>query len=238
MIHGGFSDHRTNWEFVLPLLSREFGVHAVARRGRGETQVTEGHTVEDEGRDAAGWIRAAGEPVFLLGHSYGAHVALVAASIVPELVRGLVLYEPPWPRILNGGVPDPMAALAAKGDWDGFSFWFFRHILEVPADDLNALRDTELWPPIVTDAPASFGDLQALARYNFEASRFAGLALPVLLQAGSESPRHLWATDALAEVLPNVTIDVLPGQAHEAMTTAPELYARSVTGFLRCRMAA
>jgi pimeloyl-ACP methyl ester carboxylesterase len=58
------------------------------------------------------------------------------------------------------------------------------------------------------------------------------LDLPVLLQVGSESPRHLYVTDALAAVLPDARIGELPGQAHEGMTTAPEMYAEAVSRFL------
>jgi ribosomal protein S18 acetylase RimI-like enzyme len=54
----------------------------------------------------------------------------------------------------------------------------------------------------------------------------------VLLQIGTESPRHLYATDAIAAVLPDVCIEALPGQAHEGMTTAPNLYAEAVSRFL------
>lgn len=50
LVHGGFSDHRTNWEFVKPLLRNHFTLYAVARRGRGETDATEGHRLADEGR--------------------------------------------------------------------------------------------------------------------------------------------------------------------------------------------
>jgi len=35
LVHGRFSDHRSNWEFVLPFFSEQFTVYAVARRGRG-----------------------------------------------------------------------------------------------------------------------------------------------------------------------------------------------------------
>lgn len=56
--------------------------------------------------------------------------------------------------------------------------------------------------------------------------------MPFLLQIGSDSPRHLYITDALAAVLPDVRIEELPGQAHEGMTTAPDLYAEAVTRFL------
>ncbi|MGH9632305.1 MAG: alpha/beta fold hydrolase [Bryobacteraceae bacterium] len=91
LVHGGFSDHRSNWEFVLPFFEKRFSVYAIARRGRGETDATEGHSIEDESRDAAALIRAVGERVFLLGHSYGAHAALLAATMVADRVHKLVL---------------------------------------------------------------------------------------------------------------------------------------------------
>jgi hypothetical protein len=56
--------------------------------------------------------------------------------------------------------------------------------------------------------------MQALNRYNIDIDRFHELRLPVLLQIGSESPRHLYITDAIANVLPNMLIEVLSGQAH------------------------
>jgi pimeloyl-ACP methyl ester carboxylesterase len=74
--------------------------------------------------------------------------------------------------------------------------------------------------------------LRALSRYDFRAERFRGLNLPVLLQVGTESPRGLYATDALAAALPDARIEELPGQAHEAMTTAPGPYAEAVSRFL------
>ena len=41
------------------------------------------------------------------------------------------------------------------------------------------------------------------------------------------------STDMLAGVLPRVQIHALKGQAHEGMTTAPEMYVDSVLAFLR-----
>jgi pimeloyl-ACP methyl ester carboxylesterase len=108
---------------------------------------------------------------------------------------------------------------------------FFRDLLCVPAAEVDALRATALWPPIVA-APASLGDLRAVSRYDFKPERFRNLHLPVLLQIGTESPRDLYATDALAAVLPDARIGELPGQAHEGMTTAPGQYAEAVARFL------
>jgi pimeloyl-ACP methyl ester carboxylesterase len=232
LVHGGFSDHRTNWEFVKPLLETQFTVYAVARRGRGETDATDGHRLEDEAGDVAAVIQTAGEPVFLLGHSYGAQTALGAAAMVPALIRKLVLYEPPSPGTVR---KETLARLEESGraaDWDGFAVTFFRDALLVPAAELEAVRASELWPPVVADARASLGDVRALSLYDFAAERFRDLRMPVLLQVGTESPRDLYVTDALAAVLPDVRVEALPGQAHEGMTTAPEMYARAVTRFL------
>jgi pimeloyl-ACP methyl ester carboxylesterase len=112
---------------------------------------------------------------------------------------------------------------------------FFRDLLSVPVEDLDELRSTELWPSIIGDAEASLGDLRALRRYDFKAERFRELRVPVMLQIGTESPHDLYVTDALAAVLPNARIQELLGQAHEAMTTAPKMYADRYLAFSSSR---
>ena len=231
LVHGAFSDHLTNWEFVRPLFEKQFTVYAIARRGRGETDATDGHSLDDESQDVVAVVQSIGEPVFLLGHSYGAHTALAAAAALPGRVRKLVLYEPAWPHILGGDALARLEALARAGDWDAVPMTFFRDQLFVPVTELEALKASDLWAPIVGDARASLGDLRALSRYDIDPERFRELRVPVLLQIGTESPRELYATDALAAVLPDVRIEALAGQAHEGMTTAPELYAEAVTRF-------
>jgi pimeloyl-ACP methyl ester carboxylesterase len=174
LVHGSFSDHDANWTFVAPLFQRHFRVYAIARRGRGMTTASEGHTIEDEAQDVVDVVQSIGEPVALLGHSYGAHCALLAAVLLPTRIRKLVLYEPIWPHMLR---PDAFAALevlAAAGAWDQFAFAFFANTLHVPGDALDRVRASEeLWSPIVADARATLGDLRALRAYRFEPHRFA-----------------------------------------------------------------
>jgi len=86
-----------------------------------------------------------------------------------------VLYEPPWPRALGPEVLARLEALGRGGDWDGLAAAFFRDVLSVPIRDLDALRASALWPPIIADARASLGDLRALRRYDFRAERFSAL---------------------------------------------------------------
>lgn len=232
LVHGAFSDHVTNWEFVKPLLLDSFTMYAIARRGRGETDATEGHSIDDEARDVVAVIESLTEPVLLLGHSYGAHCALAAALLAPDRIRKLVVYEPPRPDAFSKDALARLETLAASDAWEEFTVTFFLDLVLVPVHELDALRETELWPPIVADARATLGDLRALARYRFGPERWRHAPFPVLLQRGSESPRDIYVTDALAAVLPDARIEELAGQAHEAMTTAPEVYAKSITRFL------
>ncbi|EWH03106.1 alpha/beta fold hydrolase [Halomonas sp. BC04] len=232
LVHGSFSDHRSNWELVRPSFEENFTVYAIARRGRGETDATKAHEVTDEAEDVAVLVDSVGEPVFLLGHSYGAQVALAAAALLPHRIRKLVLYEPPWPQILRQEQMERFEKLAQAADWEGFTTAFFRDTLAVQAEEIETLHATEPWNEIVADAEASFGDIRALGNYHFEPESFRSLAMPVMLQIGTESPRELYVTDALAAALPDVCVEALPGQAHEAMTTSPELYVNSVSRFL------
>ena len=232
LVHGAFSDYKSNWEFVKPTFEKQFAVYAIARRGRGETDATEGHTLEDESSDVVALIHSIREPVFLLGHSYGAQTALAAAAKVPDRVRKLMLYEAPWPHIIGEEALAQLEDLAHAGEWEDFAVTFFRDTLFVSLEELDELRATDLWPAIVADAKASLGDLRALSRYDFKTERFRELRVPVTLQIGTESPRDLYITDALAALLPDVRIAELPGQAHEGMTTAPHMYAEAVSRFL------
>lgn len=232
LVHGSFDNHHTNWLRVRPLLAERFSVYAVDRRGRGETDATEGHGVEDEARDIAALIQSIDEPAFLLGHSHGAQVSLAAAALLPHRVRKLVLYEPPLPGTLSREGLARLESHAGTGNWDGLAMAFFHEELKVSREVIEDLRASGVWSAIVADAEASMADIRAICRYAFDPVRFSDLRIPVLLQIGTESPRELFATDALAAVLPEARVEELPGQAHEAMQTAPELYAGSVTRFL------
>jgi pimeloyl-ACP methyl ester carboxylesterase len=232
LVHGSFSDHRTNWAFVRSSFEKNFTVYAIARRGRGETDATKGHGVTDEAEDVAALIDSAGEQVFLLGHSYGAQVALAAAALLPNQIRKMILYEPPWPHNITKEQMEKLENLARASDWEAFVTAFFRDTLAVHAEEIEKLHATEPWNTIVADAEASLHDLRALSRYQFEPESFRNLGMPIMLQIGTESPRELYVTDTLAPVLPDVQIEAFHGQAHEAMNTAPLQYGNSVLRFL------
>jgi pimeloyl-ACP methyl ester carboxylesterase len=235
LVHGGFSDHRTNWQEVKAMLADRFSVYAVARRGRGESSATQGHSVEDEAADVAALLHHIGEPAFLLGHSYGALCALEAATLHPAAVRSLVLYEPPYPHIMTPEVLAPLEAFAEREDWDGLVRTFMLDVVQVPLDEVNEIRASPFWSVWTADAKATLNDVQAVVNYRFDATLHRSLGMPVLFLIGTESPRDLYLTDALAAVLPDARIVELEGQAHEGMTTAPAQFVDAIAQFLTAR---
>ena len=52
------------------------------------------HQLEPYFREAGPVLTRAGSPLALVGHSYGAAVALIAALATPGRVRAMALYEP------------------------------------------------------------------------------------------------------------------------------------------------
>jgi pimeloyl-ACP methyl ester carboxylesterase len=235
LVHGtGGSSVR--WMPVLPALEQRFSVYAVDRRGRGQSGDAAGYGIEREFEDVAAVVDAIGEPVFLLGHSYGGICALEAARLTAN-IRKLILYEPPTPvegvPIYPPGAIDRLQALLDAGDRESLLATFSQEIVKMPPHQFQRLKDSPAWPARLAAAHTLPRELRAHERYRFQPDRFTTLATPTLLLLGSDSPYFFKAAiEAIAAVLPHHRLVLLPGQQHIAMDTAPELFVNEVIGFL------
>src|SRR5215470_16425578 len=120
LVHGTTADH-TRWKPLLPRLETHFTVYAVDRRGRGGSGDAPDYSIEREFDDIAAVVDAIGEPVLLLGHSYGA-VCSLEASLRTQHVSKLVLYEPPIRTagsLFPPGTVERLQVLLDAGDRDG-----------------------------------------------------------------------------------------------------------------------
>jgi pimeloyl-ACP methyl ester carboxylesterase len=95
-----------NYEKVLSPLSNNFHVFAVDVRGHGKSDWTTGdYTFNSIGRDMTAFLeRAVKRPAIISGNSSGGLIALWLAANRPNLVRGIIMEDPPlfsaeWPRI-------------------------------------------------------------------------------------------------------------------------------------------
>lgn len=236
LVHGTTADH-TRWRPVLPPLEEHFTVYALDRRGRGESgdNGANHYSIEREFDDVAAVVDSLGEPVNLLGHSYGAICSLEAAVRTDNL-RKLVLYEPPIPagvEIYPRASVERIQAALASGDNDGAVATFLREIARVPPHELELLRSLPAWQGRVAAAHTILRELQTAETYVFDPERFQRMNTPTLLLLGGDSPQFFQlAIRAVQSALPDSRITVMPGQQHTAMNTAPDLFVREVVGFL------
>jgi pimeloyl-ACP methyl ester carboxylesterase len=100
-VHGSFGRGATAWEQQTALAAR-WQLRIVDRCGHGASVPCTRNGLAEQGDDVAA---ALGDGAHLVGHSYGAVVALHAAAARPDAVRSLTLVEPPV-FDLAGGDPD------------------------------------------------------------------------------------------------------------------------------------
>src|SRR5262245_33533753 len=101
------------WRGLMDLLAPRFRVFAPDSYDAGKSP----HWPSDRVirlRDEVGLIEPvlakAGSPLALVGHSFGATVALIAALADPSRVRAMALYEPTLFALLDAETPPPNAA--------------------------------------------------------------------------------------------------------------------------------
>jgi len=232
MVHGAAND-RTSFALVRPHLEQCFSVTCLDRRGRGDSGDPGGpYSIEAEVGDVAGAMEEAGEGVFLMGHSYGALLALEAALELPALPR-LALYEPPiGGQLATEERIAELERLHGEGRHEEVFLSFLRQVSGMSEQQIDELRGTPSWDARLRAAPTIPRELRAEAGWRFEPERYARLDIPVLLLLGEESPA--WAqrsTEAVAAALPQVEVRRLAGQGHSATLYAPELLAAELVSF-------
>ena len=241
VVPGTTSDH-TTWRFTLPYLEGHLAVHAVDRRGRGESGDGPDYSIAKEYADVAAVVDAAaaatGSPVDLLGHSFGGNVAFGAATLTTN-IRRLLLYEG-WPapdiahRALPAKVMARMETLLSQGRPEQMLETCYREIVKLSEQEIGGIKAAPTWSARVAAAGTVPRELLAFADQAFDPAWAARIRVPVLLLVGSESPLEIKADpEVVAAALPDAGIQVLEGQAHMAHLNDPETFAGHVLAFLR-----
>lgn len=171
-------------------------------------------------------------PIDLIGHSFGATVALRIAVAAPEAIRSLTLIEPvlfaavPDPEPGQEGLADRMAAAMAAQDHRSFAREFiniwgggakFDDLPQPVQDQFTAQAHL-----VANTNPALKEDSARILRPD----GLEAVDAPVLLISGEESPvviHHI--AEALAARLPDVGRATIPGAGHMSPLTHPEQVA-------------
>jgi pimeloyl-ACP methyl ester carboxylesterase len=202
LLHPGLADSRAFEEYV-PELAQHFHVFRPDRRAHGRTPDVDGPiTYELMARDTIAFLeQVVGAPAYLLGHSDGAPVALLAALKRPDLVRRLVF---------SAGVfhHDGWAPGAVDLDEETVAFFI------------------DYWGAVAPDGREHFSVVKAkLDRMHREeptltVADLAGYPGPALVMVGdSDEEIPVEHTLALREGLPDPQLAVLPGTGHGGIDT-------------------
>ena len=238
LLHGGPG---LGFDYLRELadeLAEENDVAWYQQRGQEPSAVGGPYTVaadvEDAGRvlDALGWQKA-----FVVGHSWGGHLAIHVAKAIPERLLGVLSVDP------LGSIGD--------GRWPEFDEEIFRRTPEADrarareldelsmageADDELALEgmglvwaayfaDPESAPPMpelrissersADMVPSIMAELPALE------AGLPGIRVPVGFVHGSRSPMPLAASTDAAERIPRAWVEVVDGAGHFIWVEAP-----------------
>jgi len=239
----------SQWRGLMDRLAPQFHVLAADGYGAGKSPPWPADRVlglHDEVALLEPVFAAAGDGHLLVGHSYGAAVALKAALTHPGRVRALALYEPTLFGLLDAQSPPPNAAdgirqavadaeaALARGDpaaaashfidyWMGAGAWAVTPEAR-RAPILAAIANVGGWRQALFSEPTT---LAALARID----------QPVLLMTGSDSPASsLGVAGLLAQSLPRVQVLAFDGLGHMGPVTHPDTVNDAVARFLdTCR---
>jgi pimeloyl-ACP methyl ester carboxylesterase len=235
LVHGSMCDH-TAFDPLVAELRGAMATYAMDRRGFGASGDAAAYAIEREFGDVAAVVRAvaaaAGGPVALWGHSYGAGCAMGGAALTGDVHR-LVLYEPglgiPYPA---GSIEEVEAALAA-GEMETALRLVLVGIVGVTEAEMDALRSGPRWPTMLASVPTVPRECRAEDGWRYRAGAFDGIVAPTLLLAGSESPPVLRrATDLAAAAIPGARVRMLEGHAHLAIRTDPAMVAAVIRQFV------
>lgn len=238
MVHGALSDHTTDRPFIDELRGT-VTTFAMDRRGRGASGDAPDYVIEREFEDVAAVIDAVadrtGQAVSVWGHSYGADVAMGAASLTDNVAR-LVLYEPGLGFTCSDSAREAIEAVdaaVAACDLEGALFTALRGIVELTEDEIALVRSSPAWPARLAAVPKMPREIRAEVDWAYQPGQFDTIKAPTLLLAGTDSPpAQQEATQKAADAIPDARVHTLDGHTHIAHRVDPAMVAGVVCEFV------
>jgi pimeloyl-ACP methyl ester carboxylesterase len=227
-IHGDIVGPELTWRKQRELADR-WSLIIPSRPGFGESPPLDRNDFEVE---APMFAELLGEGAHLVGHSYGAVIALLVAAQRPDAVRSLTVSEPGCLRVAAGTpVVDEMIVNGER---------LFEHADEIPSDDFLRLfrggaGSAYGTPDDLPDELLHGVELLKRERPSWEAEipteALATAGFPVLVLSGGHSTAFEAVCDSLAESL-SAEREVIPGRGHTVPSTGAP-YNERLEAFMR-----
>jgi 2-hydroxy-6-oxonona-2,4-dienedioate hydrolase/2-succinyl-6-hydroxy-2,4-cyclohexadiene-1-carboxylate synthase len=245
MIHG-ITGNQAIWHLeVIPALMREYRLTAYDLRGHGYSDMPPaGYTTADHALDLNRLLDALGiERTHLVGHSFGADIALQYTILYPERVGRLALVEP--------GIA-ALHFLRETEDWIGWKYWRDKLSLGGVSVPPEKWRDAEYLARASVNVPKLFGFRKGQARRSgplielletttagrdycdvagMTLDKIANVRHPTLVVYGADSV-FLGAYEYLKDHLPDCTPVLIPESEHFGPLEQPEILIKQLREFL------
>ncbi len=245
MIHG-ITGNLAIWHLeIVPALMNQYRITTYDLRGHGYSDVPPtGYTTADHAADLKHLLDTLGiERAHVMGHSFGADVALHFAIMFPERVDRLVLVEPAIAALLP---------LRLREDWPGWKYWREKLALGGVTVPPEKWYDTEYLVRASVALPMLFGYRKGRARRAAPLVRLmdtttaakdytelAGMTLEKIgevrlqtLVLYGEDSVFVGTYDYLREHLMNSTCFLMENSEHFGPVERPELLLRRLRTFL------
>lgn len=233
------------WRALMDLLAPTFQVLAPDLYGAGKSPEWPSDRIialHDQVTLIEPVLAASGTPVSLVGHSYGAAVALIAALAHTGKVRALALYEPTLFALVDAKTPPPNSA-------DGIRDAVAEAITNLEQGNQHAAaeRFIDYWmgsgswaqtpeqrkPPIAASVTNIRRWAYALFHEPTPLAAFRSLTIPVLLMSGKRStPAAHAVAQLLLATLPQVELVEFKHLGHMGPVTHPEVVNPVIAHFL------
>ncbi|WP_208742274.1 alpha/beta fold hydrolase [Leptospira kanakyensis] len=203
-------------------LSQNFTVYNYDRRGRGDSGDKEIYSVQSEVEDIEALINSAGGSAYIYGHSSGAVLALETALALPNKVKKVFIYDPPYvsnekERNEYQLTKEKIKFLLSDKKYSDAIDEFLVSI-GMPKIFTYVLPLTPGWKRTVQLAPTLLYDI-TLTENLPPIERLSKIKTPVCIAYGEESPEEIKrVTNILAKNIQNSELQTILKQDHSVDT--------------------
>lgn len=251
LLHGGPGMSASYLDPLVSLLTGVISPVLYQQRGLLPTTLGEPFTVEAHVADAAAVIDEAGGHAWIVGHSWGGHLALHVLVACPERIAGAIIIDPLGAHLevmeefgerMEAPLTDEQRARVAE--------------IEAKEEAGTATAEESMeafrlvWPSYFADpatAPPmpdielvvpAFAETMVSVREHDEAGTLVrGLPavpaeIPVLFVHGAGSPMPMRASTETAKLIPHARVDVIDGAGHFTWHERPDAVRDAVSALI------
>lgn len=234
-IHGSWDDHHS-WDGVADILSDRFRVIRYDRRGHSDSVAPPGQgRIGEDVADAIGLLDRLGLPrAHVIGHSYGACVAVLLAATAPDRVASLLVHEPPLFGMLKGDEASDALREGAAADMRAAAdllragkteegVRLFAEKVGFGAGSWDDLFDAQARATMIRNADTWLDQHGDPDRLSVNAGALADFPRAVSFSTGNRTlPTYAEVTRRVAAILPAARIYRVEGGGHGAHISHPK----------------